>query len=132
LSDDDMSFMREVFMPDTQGNEKPKLPFAQYIVEWGLHPLSERTGEATGERWKRLYGDSFQAVYKLPRPNGTQTKVSVISGGLFYSRIGEPYEVMVCHETDMDSTDNLHPYQTDEDLMLLLAKLLGEDNGLSK
>jgi hypothetical protein len=126
-----MSFMREVFMPDTQGNEKPKLPFAQYIVQWGLHPLNERGKPGLADEYLNKYGECFQAVYKLPRPNGTQTKVSVISGALFYSRRDTPYEVMVYMAHDERDNYPL-PYQTDEDLMLLLAKLLGEDDGLSK
>ena len=40
---------------------------------------------------------------------------------MFYSRKDAPYEVMV-----YDGNEDPYAYQTDEDLMLLLAKLLGE------
>jgi hypothetical protein len=82
---------------------------------------------------KEKYGNHFQCKYKLPRPDGTVTEVSVISGMMFYSRKDAPYEVMVY--TAYDERDNYpYSYQTDEDLMLLLAKLLGEggSHGLSK
>ena len=139
MHDDDMSFMREVFMPDTQGNDKPKLPFNKYIVEWGYHHMSkdlENLKDAPDPNgamanMRRKYGESFQCKYKLPRPDGTVTEVSVICGMMFYSRKDAPYEVMV-----YDGTEDNDPYayQTDEDLMLLLAKLLGEgdSHGLSK
>jgi hypothetical protein len=129
MHEDDMSFMREVFMPDTQGNDKPKLPFNQYITEWGLHPISVE-GDVDGamHKMKEKYGNHFRAIYKVPRPDGTVTEVGVISGMMFYSRKDAPYEVMVHDGRKNDP----YAYQTDEDLMLLLAKLLGEDNGLSK
>jgi hypothetical protein len=134
MNDDDMSFMREVFMPDTQGNDKPKLPFNQYIVEWGLHRVSQEVNTATGgggalADMRRKYGNHFQCRYSIPRPDGEPIKVSVISGMMFYSRKDAPYEVMIDGGSDRHMA-----YQTDEDLMLLLAKLLneGDGHGLSK
>lgn len=136
MHEDDMSFMREVFMPDDQGNEKPRLPFNQYIFEWGLHNICKEVmakGDNNGAlaKMRDKYGESFACKYKVPRPGGAVTEVSVICGMMFYSRTDAPYEVMVYD--GREDNDPL-PYQTDEDLMLLIAKLLdeGDNNGLSK
>ena len=138
IHEEDMSFMREVFMPDTQGNEKPRLPFNQYIYEWGLHKVSIEIEEVSAKKpdpqgalakMKRKYGDSFQCKYRVPRPDGTKTELSVICGMMFYSRKDAPYEVMVYD--GREDGDPL-PYQTDEDLMILIAKLLGESDERKK
>lgn len=155
MSEDDMTFMHEVFMPEN--GDKPKLPFAQYIQAWGFHPLTQETskekdtvqgdtkqgsGSAMADM-RRKYGEHYQVFYKVPRPDGTLTKLSVICGMMFYSRKDEPYEVMVYTSPEAGENQPL-PYQTDEQLMLLIAKLLnqgdniathqgeGEDHGLSK
>ena len=129
LHEDDMSFMREVFMPDEHGNEKPRLPYNEFIYEWGLHPVSQGKGEAIKDM-HRKYGDHFLCRYRIPCPSGKVVTLSVITGMMFYSRKDAPYEVMV---NEAESNDPL-AYQTDEDLMLLIAKLLteGEDDGLPK
>ncbi len=99
---DDMSFMVAVFMPIDR--DRPALPYDEFIVEGGRHPrLQER-------------GDHFYAKYEFP--NGK--KVSVISGSMFYSRIDAPYEVM------FEDEDEPYGYQTDEELMILLAKAIGD------
>lgn len=118
MSEDDMSFMREVFMPDAQGNDKPKLPFNQYITEWGLHPMSMGNDKAL-KYMHTKYGDHFQCRYAIPCASGAVFNVSVISGMMFYSRKDAPYEVM-----GPDTDDDVLPYQTDEDLMVYLAKLV--------
>lgn len=134
ITEDDMSFMKEVFMPDNEGNEKPRLPFNQYIREWGYHPLTNEVmvlknkNGAVG-RMHNKYGDSFQCRYSIPRPSGKLTEMSVISGMMFYSRKDAPYEVMVY---DVKENNNPLAYQTDEDLMLLIAKLLSEDDEVIK
>ena len=121
MTDDDMSFMREVFIPDPQSNEKPKLPFNQYITEWGLHPMSQ--GDVDGAMFKmgEKYGESFQCRYSIPCSGGAVFNVSVISGKMFYSRKDAPYEIM---GPDMDG--DVLSYQTDEDLMVYLAKLVAK------
>lgn len=155
MSEDDMTFMHEVFMPEN--GDKPKLPFAQYIQAWGFHPLTQEanrevdtvqgdTKQGSGSAMaamRRKYGEHYQVFYKVPRPDGTLTKLSVICGMMFYSRKDEPYEVMVYTSPEAGENEPL-PYQTDEQLMLLIAKLLnqgdniavhqdkGEDHGLSK
>lgn len=99
---DDMTHMEAVFLPIDR--DKPSLPYDEFIVEGGHHPsLQER-------------GDHFYAKYEFP--NGK--KVSVVCGSMFYSRIDAPYEVM------FDDEDDPHGYQTDEDLMILLAKAIGD------
>ena len=114
MIEDDMTFMGEVFL-------NRQLPYAEYLTESGLHHLSKGNAEAL-LKMKEKYGDHFMATYRVPRPNGKVTEMSVISGKMFYSRIGAPYEVMVHGGKDNDPL----PYQTDEDLMILIAKLLGE------
>jgi hypothetical protein len=54
--------------------------------------------------------------------------VSVISGNMFYCRPDAPYEVRVIGMND----DEPRGYQTDEDLMILLAKLVaqGDTDGI--
>ena len=125
MHEDDMSYMKEVFMPDDQGNEKPRLPYNQYITEWGYHPMCQEimAGGALDKMLKK-YGLSFSVKYKIPRPNGTLVNLSVISGMMFYSRKGEPYEILCSADEDETGTNDPRPYQTDEDLMLLIAKLL--------
>ena len=137
MHEDDMSFMREIFMPDKHGNEKPRLPYNQFIYQWGLHPMSQFKDKLDGNSamadMRRKYGDHFVAKYRVPRPNGKLTEVSVISGMMFYSRKDEPYEIMVSDANHSPDGDPL-AYQTDENLMLLIAKLLteGESDGLPK
>lgn len=102
---DDMSFMEAVFLPT--GRDKPSLPYDEFIVDGGRHPVGDMESKVGGH---------FFARYEFP--NGTS--VSVICGQLFYSRIDAPYEVM------LDDDDEPHGYQTDEDLMILLAKAIGD------
>jgi hypothetical protein len=101
---DDMSFMEAVFLP--RDRDKPALPYDEFIVDGGIHPRLDRDG---------LHGGHFFAGYEFP--NGR--RVSVICGALFNSRIDAPYEVRVDGEEP-------HGYQTDEDLMILLAKAIGD------
>lgn len=100
---DDMSFMEAVFLPIDR--DKPALPYDEFIVAGGLHPI----GSAKGR------GGHFYARYEFPN----KTKVSVVCGSMFYSRIDAPYEVRV-------DGDEPHGYQTDEELMILLAKAIGD------
>jgi hypothetical protein len=100
---DDMGYMEAVFMPIDR--DKPALPYDEFIVEGGLHPIGDSKGR----------GGHFYARYEFP--NGTN--VSVICGSMFYSRIDAPYEVRVDGEEP-------YGYQTDEELMILLAKAIGD------
>jgi hypothetical protein len=101
---DDMSHMVSVFVPIDR--DKPCLPYDEFITEGGRHP----------NMLANDFGDHFYAKYEFP--NGRC--VSVICGGMFYSRIDAPYEVMFVDE------DEPHGYQTDEELMILLAKAIGD------
>jgi hypothetical protein len=103
----DMSFMEAVFLPT--GRDRPSLPYDEFIVDSGRHP----TG---GGRFEEKIGGHFYAKYEFP--NGR--KVSVVCGQLFYSRIDAPYEVM------FDDEDEPQGYLTDEELMILLAKAIGD------
>lgn len=105
MTRDDMTHMEAVFLPIDR--DKPSLPYDEFIVEWGKHPASSYKGDK---------GDHFYAKYEFP--NGR--KVSVICGSMFYSRIDAPYEVM------FEDEDEPHGYQTDEELMILLAKAIGD------
>ena len=102
---DDMSFMEAVFLPI--GRDRPALPYDEFIVEGGRHPIGG---------FEEKVGGHYFARYEFP--NGKT--VSVVCGQLFYSTIDAPYEVRV------DGEDEPHGYQTDEDLMILLAKTIGD------
>lgn len=104
---DDMSHMEAVFVPIDR--DRPALPYDEFIVEGGRHP--------TGiNGFEDKVGGHYYAKYAFP--NGK--KVSVVCGQLFYSQIDAPYEVLFHDE------DEPHKYQTDEDLMILLAKAIGD------
>ena len=106
MTRDDMTHMEAVFLPIDR--DKPALPYDEFIVEGGRHPSSAQ--------FSAEIGGHFYAKYKFP--NGKE--VSVVCGQLFYSRIDAPYEVM------SDDDDEPHGYQTDEELMILLAKAIGD------
>ena len=101
-----MSHMVSVFVPINR--DKPCLPYDEFITEGGFHPSSFAEHHE--------YGRHFYAKYKFPNGRG----VSVICGAMFYSRTDAPYEVM------FDDEDDPHGYQTDEELMILLAKAIGD------
>jgi hypothetical protein len=98
-----MSHMEAVFLPIDR--DRPSLPYDEFITEWGKHPVGN----------VKEMGGHYFARYEFP--NGTS--VSVVCGQLFYSRIEAPYEVRI-------DVDEPHGYQTDEDLMILLAKAIGD------
>lgn len=140
MIEDDMSHMEDVFL-------HRQLPFPEYIVRSGYHEVTRevidktcaaetsRTATSTHvgalRKMQDKYGLHFRAVYEIPCASGRVINVSVISGKMFYSRLDAPYEVL-CSHLDQDDEGNTDPrgYQTDEDLMLLLAKLIGEKDGL--
>ena len=101
---DDMSHMVSVFVPIDR--DKPCLPYDEFIVAGGRHPTV----------FNEVRGGHFYAKYKFPNGRG----VSVVCGAMFYSRIDAPYEVM------FDDEDDPYGYQTDEELMILLAKAIGD------
>ena len=103
---DDMTHMEAVFVPIDR--DKPCLPYDEFITEGGRHPSVFASDPK--------YGEHFYAKYEFP--NGR--KVSVICGAMFYSRTDAPYEVM------FEDEDDPHGYQTDEELMILLAKAIGD------
>lgn len=99
----DMTFMRDVFV--TSGKRKPSLPYNEFITEWGETPSFRSLNE----------GGHYFAKYLFP--NGT--RVSVVCGAIFLSRIHAPYEISVNQGAALG-------YQDDQDLMLLLAKAIGD------
>lgn len=119
--------MEEVFMPDKQGNEKPRLPFNEYIVEWGYHPLYENALHNPGgimAKMAKKHGKSFRAVYKIPSLSGAEFSASVICGATMHCTIDAPYEVRMPTPWMDRNDDEPLGEQTDEDLMVLLAKLI--------
>ena len=104
MTRNDMSHMEAVFVPIDR--DKPCLPYDEFITVSGRHPRLQQ------------HGDHFYAKYVFP--NGK--KVSVVCGRLFYSTIDAPYEVRV----DDNESEPIQGYQTDEDLMILLAKAIGD------
>jgi hypothetical protein len=107
--------MEAVFMPIDR--DKPDLPFSEYIVKHGRHDIV---------RGSTQYDHHYVARYNIPRKGGL-IEVSVISGSMFYCRPDAPYEVMVANHSD-----DVRGYMTDEELMILLAKLIteGDADGL--
>lgn len=106
MRQDDMSHMEAVFVPIDR--DRPSLPYDEFITEWGKHPAINGI--------ESNVGGHFYAKYKFPNGKGA----SVVCGQLFYSSIDAPYEVMFNDEGDV------HGYQTDEQLMILLAKAIGD------
>ena len=121
MTDDDMSHIEDVFL-------KRQLPFAEYLTESGYHPLSrewiDKPDGPTGNMMDK-YGHHFQARYEIPCAGGALFKVSVISGKMFYSSIDGPYEIMGPSAGGEDD-DDPRGYQTEEDLMVYLAKLVSK------
>jgi hypothetical protein len=122
MSKDDMSYMEDVFL-------KRQLPFAEYLVESGYHKLStemlERPSGATGNMMGK-YGLHFSAKYQIPCAGGAVFNVSVICGHMFYSSIDGPYEIMGPSVSEPDDRNDPNGHQTDEDLMVYLAKLISK------
>ena len=121
---ENMNHMEDVFL-------NRQLPFAEYIVECGYHPISQRYLKCHPEKESALrdmmdkYGLHFYAKYEIPCEGGAVFNVSVVSGMMFYSRIDAPYEIMGPPEREDDSGDP-RGYQTEEDLMVYLAKLVSK------
>ena len=117
-----MSHMEDVFL-------NRQLPFAEYIVECGYHPMTQRYLKCHPEKESALrdmmdkYGSHFSAKYEIPCEGGAVFNVSVISGMMFFSRIDAPYEIMGPRE---DDSGDPRGYQTEEDLMVYLAKLVSK------
>lgn len=107
--------MEAVFMPIDR--DKPNLPFSEYITKHGRHNIV---------RGSTQYDHHYVARYSIPREGGS-IELSVISGSMFYCRPDAPYEVMLTNHSD-----DVRGYMTDEDLMILLAKLIteGDTDGL--
>lgn len=141
MIEDDMSFMEPIFM-------EKLLPFPEYIVKSGYHPMTQEvlerqaremaaphepnsTHDASAklsalEGMKHKYGLHFAAQYRIPCASGAVFEVSVISGKMFYSRIDAPYEIMGVALEDGQDGDEPMPYQTDEQLMIYLAKVVAK------
>ena len=117
--------MHEVFLPDKHGDEKPRLPFSEYIVEWGYHPMYEsalRNPDGIMSQMARKNGKSFRAIYSIPCKGGAMLKVSVVCGATMHCSANAPYEVNM--PNIWQNSEDPFGYQTDEDLMILLAKLI--------
>lgn len=105
MTRDDMTHMEAVFLPIDR--DRPALPYDEFIVESGRHPAGG---------YEDKIGGHYYATYEFP--NGK--KVSVVCGQLFYSKIDAPYEVMCSDDEEP------HGYLTDEELMIILAKTIGD------
>jgi hypothetical protein len=117
--------MQEVFLPDKHGDEKPRLPFSEYIVEWGYHPMYEsalQNPDGIMSQMARKNGKSFRAIYSIPCKGGAMMKVSVVCGATMHCSANAPYEVNM--PNIWQNSEDPFGYQTDEDLMILLAKLI--------
>ena len=105
--------MGEVFAPKHKG--KSTLPFSEFITDHGIHPIAyiSASGEHVG------YEHHYRARYSIPRKGGAVT-LSVISGSQFHCKPDAPYEVMISGAEPLD-------YVTDEELMILLARIVTGD-----
>jgi hypothetical protein len=134
MIEDDMSFMEPIFM-------ERQLPFAEYLEKSGYHPMTQEilnkqafSDEQAHEGIPKVsalkgmmdkYGLHFAASYRFPCKGGASISISVISGKMFYSRIDAPYEIMGVALGDEDDEErDPRGYQTDEQLMIYLAKVL--------
>jgi hypothetical protein len=132
MIEDDMSFMEPIFL-------ERQLPFPEYLELCGYHamtqevinkyndPLNNKDHEAKRSALEGMltkYGKHFRAVYRFPCKGGASISVSVISGKMFYSKIDAPYEIMGVALNEGEDGDEPMPYQTDEQLMIYLAKVL--------
>ena len=134
MIEDDMSFMEPIFMDKL-------LPFPEYIVKSGYHPMTQEiinkyndplnnkdheTKRSALEGMLNKYGKHFSARYTIPCKGGAEFSISVISGKMFYSRIDAPYEIMGVALEDEEESGDPMPYQTDEQLMIYLAKVIAK------
>lgn len=86
----------------------PLLPYKEFLVTHGRHGAEMMKGGKLGNH--------YHARYKFP----CGTEVSVISGPLFYCDRDRPYEYRVNEEEPVG-------HQTDEELYILLTKILAGD-----
>jgi hypothetical protein len=109
--DSEFAHMHNVFMPIDR--DRPELPFSEFITDSGLHKI---VTNGTGK-----YENNFFAYYSIPRDGGT-IGVSLVCGAMFYCTPDAPYEVMV------NGTGDPRGYVTDEQLMIMLAKLISGES----
>ena len=131
MIEDDMSFMEPVFM-------ERQLPFPEYLERSGYHSMTQEilnkyndptntdheTKRSALEAMLDKYGKHFSASYRFPCKGGSSISISVISGKMFYSKIDAPYEILGVALDDGRDSDEPMGYQTDEQLMIYLAKVL--------
>jgi hypothetical protein len=134
MIEDDMSFMEPIFM-------ERQLPFAEYLEKSGYHSITQEiinkynnpdnpdhaSKRSALEGMLDKYGKHFAATYRFPCKGGASISISVISGKMFYSKIDAPYEILGVALGPIDDdeyTPEPMPYQTDEQLMIYLAKVL--------
>ena len=93
-----------------------QLPYAEYLTECGEHPMKAgylKDGDAP-------FPKHYSAKYFFP---DSGIEVSVIHGMLFHCGPDEPYEIMVT-QGERKQQGPLG-YQTDEELFILLTKIIG-------
>ena len=96
---------------------KRQLPYAEYLTECGLHPMKAGYTQAMeGTPFPKQYS----AKYFFP---DNEIEVSVIHGVLFYCGYDAPYEILIT-QGERKQQGPLG-YQTDEDLFILLTKIIG-------
>ena len=132
MIEDDMSFMEPIFM-------ERQLPFAEYLEKSGYHSMTQEilnkyndpinpdhaSKRSALEGMLDKYGLHFSASYRFPCKGGASISISVISGKMFYSKIDAPYEILgVALGDEQEDGNEPIPYQTDEQLMIYLAKVL--------
>lgn len=101
-----MAVMDELFMT-------PSLPYKDYITEHGLHHVTSETS-----------GKHYHARYEFPEQ---QISVSLIHGPMFYCKPDTPYEWRIFMNYEYQEPEG---YKTEEELYILLTKILGGSYGL--
>jgi hypothetical protein len=109
LTKHDESMWRLKLDEDPRGSG---LPFKNFITEDKAHALLDNVGRRIKYEFNNGYG------------------LSVLMGDLFYTDELRPYEIcplykgaLMYHALDPNNED-VYPYQTDEDLMIMIVKLM--------
>ena len=107
---------------------KHELPFKEFIVLDKIHEIGEHDIKSELKSLALNFGelDSRRVRYEFPNGYGA----SVIMGELFHTSKEGPYEIGLLHHGKLDytalggDTNDVLSFQTDADLMIVLAKLM--------
>lgn len=107
---------------------KQEMPFKEFIVMDKEHEIGKNDIRQELKTLAFNFGDLESRRVRYEFPNGYGA--SVIMGELFHTSKDCPYEIGLLHHGKLDyralgeDTDDVLGYQTDADLMIVLAKLM--------